>query len=74
MRLTPLCEARLARKLNRCTDTRLVAVGVAGGFLRICEIGRPPSFGRRLTVRYMATNEGLREREARSNARKGAAE
>jgi len=49
-------EPRLARKLSRRSDTRLVGIGVAGGFLRIFEIRRPPSFVRRLTARYMATN------------------
>jgi len=49
-------EPRLARKLSRRSDTRLVGIGVAGGFLRIFEIRRPPSFVRRLTARYMVAN------------------
>jgi hypothetical protein len=66
-------DARLARKLGRRSDTRLVAIGVSGGYLRIFEMRRPPSFVRRLTARYVVTNERVRELEARSNARKGAA-
>jgi hypothetical protein len=58
-------EPRFARKLSRRSDTRLVAVGVVGGFLRIFEIRRPPSFVRRLTARYMAANERSRDLQAR---------
>jgi hypothetical protein len=65
-------EPRLARKLSRRRDTRLVGIGVAGGFLRIFEIRRPPSFVRRLTARYMAANERFRDLERRGKARNGA--
>lgn len=64
-------EPRLARKLSRRSDTRLVSVGVAGGFLRIFEMQRSPSFVRRLTARYKAANERFRELEAHDNARNG---
>jgi hypothetical protein len=47
-------EPRLARKLAKRSDTRLVAVGVAGGFLRIFEMKRPPAFIRHLIARYEA--------------------
>ena len=63
------CEPRLARKLSRRSDTRLVAIGVAGGFLRIFEIRRPPSFVRHLTARYMAANERFQQRERRGRPR-----
>jgi hypothetical protein len=56
-------EPRLARKLGRRSDTRLVAFGVVGGFLRIFEVRRSPSFVRRLTARYTASNERFREPE-----------
>jgi len=65
-------EPRLARKLNRRTDTRLVAAGVSGGFLRVFEIRRPPSFVQRLIARYAAANERFRDSGAPANARKGA--
>jgi hypothetical protein len=48
-----------ARKLSKRSDTRLVAVGVAGGFLRIFEMERSPAFMRSLVVRYKAANEGF---------------
>jgi hypothetical protein len=67
-------DARLARKLSRRIDTRLVAVGVGGGYLRIFEMRRPPAFVRRLTARYVVTNERVQESEARSTARNVAAE
>ena len=67
-------EPQLARKLGRRSDTRLVAVGVAGGFLRIFELRRPASFVRRLIARYMVTNSGFRDSGARDKARNGAAE
>ena len=46
-----------ARKLNKRSDTRLVATGVAGGFLRIFEMKRSPAFMQRLIARYEAANE-----------------
>lgn len=61
-------EPRLARKLGRRSDTRLVAVGVSGGFLRIFKLRRPPSFVRRLIARYMATNARFQERGGRASA------
>jgi hypothetical protein len=66
-------EPRLARKLSRRSDTRLVGIGVVGGFLRIFEIRRPPSFVRRLIARYAAANERFRDLEKRDKARNGAA-
>lgn len=47
---------RFSRKLSKRRDTRLVAVGVAGGFLRIFAARRSPAFMRRLIARYMAAN------------------
>jgi hypothetical protein len=67
-------EPRLARKLSRRTDTRLVAAGVSGGFLRIFEIRRSPSFVRRLTARYMVANERFRDSGARDKAPNDAAQ
>jgi hypothetical protein len=49
-------EAHFARKLTKRRDTRLVGVGVRGGFLRIFEIKRPPAFVRLLIDRYVAAN------------------
>jgi hypothetical protein len=46
----------IARKLVKRSDTRLVGVGVAGGYLRIFEMRRSPAFIRRLVIRYMAAN------------------
>lgn len=54
-------EPCFARKLTKRSDARLVAVGVAGGFLRIFEMRRYPAFMRRLIARYMAANERFRE-------------
>ena len=65
-------EPQLARKLSRRSDTRLVGIGVAGGFLRIFEIRRPPSFVRRLTARYMAANARFRDLQSRGKPRNGA--
>jgi hypothetical protein len=61
-------EPRLARKLIRRSDTRLVAIGVAGGFLRVFEIRRSPSFVRRLITRYEAANERFRSQKSRVDA------
>jgi len=66
-------EPRLARKLSRRSDTRLVAVGVDRGYFRIFEIRRPPSFVRRLIARYVAANERFRDPETRDKARNSAA-
>jgi hypothetical protein len=65
-------EPRLARKLSRRTDTRLVAIGVDGGFLRVFELRRTPSFVRRLIIRYEAANERFRDLETGDKARNGA--
>lgn len=67
-------EPQLARKLSRRSDTRLVGIGVIGGFLRIFEIRRSPSFVRRLITRYEAANERFRDPQSHDKARKGAAE
>jgi hypothetical protein len=61
-------EPRLARKLSRRSDTRLVAAGVSGGFLRVFEIRRSPSFVRRLITRYEAANERFRSQKSRVDA------
>src|SRR4051794_23661129 len=53
-------DPRFARKLAKRSDTRLVAVGVAGGFLRIFAMHRSPAFMRRLIARYEADNERFR--------------
>ena len=55
-------EPRLARKLGKRADTRLVAIGVAGGFLRIYAMRRSPAFMRRLIARYEAANERFWDR------------
>jgi hypothetical protein len=67
-------DPAFARKLAKRSDTRLIASGVAGGFLRIFEIRRSPSFVRRLITRYEATNERFRGPQSHDKARKGAAE
>jgi hypothetical protein len=66
-------EPRMARKLSRRTDTRLVAIGVAGGFLRIFEMRRSPAFVRHLIGRYKATNARFFDPGARNKAPNGAA-
>jgi hypothetical protein len=43
-----------ARKLSRRSDARLVAKGVAGGFLRTFVLPRQLSFARKLIARYTA--------------------
>lgn len=43
-----------ARKLARRADCRLVAKGVAGGFLRTFIMPRPLTFARKLICRYIA--------------------
>jgi hypothetical protein len=67
-------DPAVARKLAKRSDTRLIAFGVAGGFLRVFEIRRSPSFVRRLIARYTAANERFRDSGAPANARKGVAE
>src|ERR1700736_4136754 len=56
-------DPAFARKLAKRSDTRLIAFGVAGGFLRIFEMRRSPSFVRRLITRYEAANERFRVQE-----------
>jgi hypothetical protein len=56
-----------ARKLSRRADAQLVAVGVAGGFLRTFCFRHSLRFARGLIARYTAS-------EARTNARKIAPE
>lgn len=63
-------EAQFARKLAKRSDTRLVAVGVAGGFLRIFAMRRSPAFMRRLIARYEAANARFCEPGEHSNARR----
>lgn len=67
-------EPQLARKLTKRSDTRLVAAGVSGGFLRVFEIRRSPSFVRRLITRYEAANERFRDLQSRGKPRNGAGE
>jgi hypothetical protein len=65
-------EPRFARKLAKRSDTRLVAVGVAGGFLRIFVMRRSPAFMRRLIARYEAANERFRGKDgAQQCAKRG---
>ena len=51
---------RFSRKLSQRSDSRLVATGVAGGFLRTFEFRHGLSWAKRLITRYtaatMATN------------------
>ena len=61
-------DPRFARKLAKRNDSRLVAVGVAGGFLRIFEMRRSPAFMRSLVARYKAANERFSKQE---NAQEG---
>jgi hypothetical protein len=58
---------QFARKLSQRRDSRLVAYGVSGGYLRTFEFRHPLAWARRLIARYtrngMATNgrvNGLR--------------
>ena len=67
-------EPRLARKLSRRSDTRLIAVGVAGGYIRIFELRRAPRFVRRLIIRYEVANARFFNLEEPDNAPNGAAE
>jgi len=57
-----------AKKLAKRSDTRLVAVGVAGGFLRIYEMKRPPAFMRRLVHRYETANARFLEMDNTKNS------
>ena len=50
-------DPSIARKLAKRSDTRHVATGVAGGFLRIFEMKHSPAFMRCLVARYNAANE-----------------
>lgn len=67
-------EPRLARKLERRSDTRLVAFGVADGYVRIFQLRRPPAFVKRLIARYAAANARFFDLDGRDNARNGGAE
>jgi hypothetical protein len=58
-------EAHFARKLTKRRDTRLVGAAVAGGFLRIFEIKRPPAFVRLLIGRYVTANARFGKLEGR---------
>lgn len=72
-RVGPCCSrievrtAAHAKRLRERGDTRLVAVGVAGGYLRVFEIRRPPWFVRKLVARYRVKEET--RNEAAANAR-----
>jgi hypothetical protein len=54
---------QFARKLSQRSDSRLVARGVAGGYLRTFEFHHGLAWARRLIARYtrneMATNAGI---------------
>ncbi len=56
-------EPRHGRRLGQRNDGRLVARGVAGGYLKTFEFRRPLAWAVRLMKRYMAdgkaTNDGL---------------
>ena len=56
-------EPRHARRLGQRSDGRLVARGVAGGYLKTFEFRRSLAWAARLMKRYMAnemaTNDGL---------------
>jgi hypothetical protein len=58
-------SAEYARKLARRSDGKLVARGVAGGYLRTYEFQRGLAWARRLIVRYT-------QNETVTNARKSA--
>jgi len=55
---------QFARKLEDRRDSRLVAHGVAGGYLRVFEFGHGMAWAARLIARYQA------KRETPTNARK----
>jgi hypothetical protein len=59
------CSPEYARKLARRSDARLVAVGVAGGFMRTCCFRHSLRWARGLIARYT-------RREACANALKTA--
>ena len=48
---------RFARKLSRRADSKLVARGVAGGFLRTFEFQRGLAWARRLIDRYQSAEQ-----------------
>ena len=48
---------QLARKLSQRGDSRLVALGVAGGYLRTFEFKHGLAWARRLIARYTTANE-----------------
>jgi hypothetical protein len=48
---------QFARKLSQRSDSRLVARGVAGGYLRTFEFKRGLAWARRLVARYNTKNE-----------------
>jgi hypothetical protein len=65
-------EPGFARKLSRRRDTRLVAVSVGGGFMRIYEMRRSPSLVQRLIKRFVVTNARFSSTEASPRSQKPA--
>jgi hypothetical protein len=54
-----------AKRLANCSDGRLVAYGVAGGFLRTYEFTKPLSWAVRLMARYSASEKTANEAKNR---------
>jgi hypothetical protein len=59
------CSSQFAHKLSQRSDSQLVALGVAGGYLRTFEFKHGLSWARRLIDRYQSA-------ETATNARKTA--
>ena len=62
---------QFVRKLSQRSDSRLVATGVAGGYLRIYEFPHRLSWARRLIARYTATVTQTNARFLAAAARQG---
>ena len=63
-------NAGFARKLQKRSDTKLVAVGVSGGYLRTFKMRRSPAFMHRLVARYLAANARFQEMEGAQDGTK----
>ena len=59
-------EPKHARRLAKRKDGRLVAAGVAGGFLRTYEFARPLGWAVRLIARYKANKTTANEALSRA--------
>lgn len=55
-------SSQFARKLSQRSDGRLVARGVAGGYLRTFEFQRGLAWARKLIARYTRNDEPTNER------------